>query len=377
MILKQLSKTKTKLIRIGKKMIGPGQPTFVIAEAGVNHNGNIKTAIKLIQAAKEAGADVVKFQTFKAEQVTIKKSPTAAYQKKNVGENNQWKLLRPLELNEKAYPRLLGICKKNNIMFMSTPHGHINSAELLKPIVSVWKIGSGDLTNLPFLEYLGKTKKPIILSTGVAIIEEIKEAVETIESTGNKQLIILQCTSMYPTIPKEANVSAMLDIQKHFPDYPVGFSDHTLGTEAVILAVALGATVVEKHFTLDKNMPGPDQKNSLEPKELKAMVKRIREMESMRPEELEKMVAKIPKVEVLMGSGVKKPFASELETAEIVRKSVVTVKSVKAGEIITKEMLSIKRPEKGGLRPKMLGQIVGKIAKRDIEIDTQVRLGDF
>jgi len=376
MALKRLSDEVESII-IGEKKIGPGEPCFIIAEAGVNHNGNIKIAIKLIQAAKEAGADVVKFQTAKPEQVTIAKSPTAKYQQVNTGETSQLELIRPLLLPESDNPRLVEEAKKAGIMFMSTPHGHVASAKFLIKDVPAWKVGSGDVTNLPFLKYLGTTNKPIILSTGMATIEEIKEAVETIEPTGNKQLIILQCTSMYPTIPEEANVSAMLDIQKHFPDYPVGFSDHTLGTEAVILAVALGATVVEKHFTLDKNMPGPDQKNSLEPDELKLMVKEIREMESMKPDKLEETVAKIPKVKALMGSGVKKPFASELETAEMARKSVVTVKSVKAGEIITKEALSIKRPEKGGLRPKMLGQIVGKIAKRDIEIDTQVRLGDF
>ncbi|KKU14481.1 MAG: N-acetylneuraminate synthase, partial [Microgenomates group bacterium GW2011_GWC2_45_8] len=158
--------------------------TFIIAEAGINHNGDIKIAEKLIYAAAKAGADAVKFQTFKAEQVTTKHSPTAAYQKKNVGEDNQWKLLRPLELQESAYPRLISACSQAKIRFMSTPHGHINSAKFLKPMVKMWKVGSGDLTNLPFLQYLGRTKKPIILSTGMATIAETQEAVKTIESTG-------------------------------------------------------------------------------------------------------------------------------------------------------------------------------------------------
>lgn len=374
---KPLLKSKIKPIKIGKKKVGPGQPCFIIAEAGVNHNGDINLALKLIHAAKKAGADAVKFQTAKPEQVTIAGSPTAKYQQTNTGETNQLELIRPLLLPESDHPRLIEEAKKAEIMFMSTPHGHIASAEFLMADVPAWKIGSGDLTNLPFLEYLGKTNKPIILSTGMATIEEIKEAVEVIESTGNKQLIILQCTSMYPTVPEEANVSAMLDIQKHFPDYPIGFSDHTLGINAVILAVALGAKIVEKHFTLDKNMPGPDQKNSLEPDELRIMIEKIREVESMNKDELDGFVANIPQVKALMGSGVKKPFASELETAKMARKSVVTIMPIKIGEVITEEVLSIKRPEKDGLKPKMISHIIGKKATRDIENDTQIKKDDF
>lgn len=348
-----------KPVIIEGKKIALGQPCLIIAEAGVNHNGQVDLALKLIHAAKEAGADVVKFQTAKPEQVTIAKSPTAKYQQTNTGETNQLELIRPLLLPEADNAALVEEAKKSGIIFMSTPHGHIASAEFLMKDVPAWKTGSGDLTNLEFLKFLGGTKKPIILSTGMATMEEIKEAVATIEGTGNKQIIILQCTSMYPTVPEEANVSAMKDLQKNFPDYPIGYSDHTLGTDAVLLAAALGATVVEKHFTLDKNMPGPDQKNSMEPAELKDLTKRIRN------------------IEILKGNGIKKPFASELETAEMARKSVVTLQPIKAGQVITAAMLSIKRPEKGGLRPKMINQIIGKTAKRDIETDSQIQLGDF
>lgn len=364
-------------IKIVNREIGPGKPCFIIAEAGVNHNGKVDLAIKLIQAAKKAGADVVKFQTAKPEQVTIAKSPTAKYQQTNTGETNQLKLIRPLLLPESDNPKLVEEAKRIGIMFMSTPHGHIASAEFLMNDVPAWKVGSGDLTNLQFLKFLGESKKPIILSTGMANMVEIKEAVKTIESTGNKQIIILQCTSMYPTLPKETNVSAMFDLQKNFPDYPIGYSDHTLGTDAVVLAVALGATVVEKHFTLNKNMPGPDQKNSIEPDELKELVKKIRAVEIMDQSKREKLVAVIPQVKLLMGNGIKKPFASELETAEMARKSVVTVKPIKAGQVITADMLSIKRPERDGLRPKMIKTIIGKTAKRDIETDSQIQSTDF
>jgi len=333
--------------------------TFIIAEAGVNHNGDVKLAEKLIYAAAQAGADAIKFQTFKAEQVTTKHSPTAAYQKKNVGEDNQWKLLRPLELAESAYPKLIAACKKAGIMFMSTPHGHIESAKLLKPMVKIWKVGSGDLTNLPFLKFLGQTKKPIILSTGMATITETKEAVKTIEQTGNKKITILHCTTNYPCPAEEANVSAILDLKQNFPQYPIGYSDHTLGIEAALIAVGYGATVIEKHFTLDRSMPGPDQQNSLEPAELKEMVTKIRLVEKLR------------------GNGKKKPFKSELVIAQMARKAVIALTDIAKGEKFTDKNLTIKRPAKGGLHPKYYWKILGKTAKRDIKADTQIKKTDF
>jgi len=337
---------QVKPIKIGNREIGPGHLCFIIAEAGVNHNGDVTLAEKLVYATAKAGADAVKFQTFKAEQVTTKLSP-------------QWNLLRPLELKESVYPRLIKACNQAGIMFMSTPHGHIDSAKFLEPMVEIWKVGSGDLTNLPFLEYLGKTKKPIILSTGMATIEEIKFAVETIETTGNKNIIILHCTTNYPCPDKEANILAMQDIQKHFPDYPVGFSDHTEGIVAPLIAAAFGATVIEKHFTLDRNLPGPDQKNSLEPQELKEMVAGIR------------------RVPNLLGSGKKEPFPSELTIAEMARKAVIASQDIPAGTKITSAMLTIKRPAKGGLAPEMIKEIIGKAAKRDIQADTQIQATDF
>jgi len=356
-----------KQIKVDNRTIGKNSPCYVIAEAGVNHNGDVNQAIKLIQAAVKAGADAVKFQTFKAEQVTTKKSPTASYQKENVGEDNQWKLLRPLELKESAYPRLIKECKRLDIEFMSTPHGHIDSIKLLNPMVRLWKVGSGDLTNLPFLEYLGKTSKPIILSTGMATISEIKEAVGIIEKTGNKQIVILQCTTSYPCPENEANVAAMLDIQKHNPDYSVGYSDHTMGIEACVLAASIGASVVEKHFTLDKNLPGPDQKNSLEPDELREMIESIKQGKKLNS----------VKTRVLMGSKTKKPLKSELEIAKMTRKSVIAQAEIKKGEEITTDKITIKRPAKGGIHPREYYNIIGKIAKRDIQADTQLKRLDY
>ncbi len=340
---------------------------FIIAEAGVNHNGDINQAVKLIKAAAKAGADAVKFQTFKTENLTTKKSPTAAYQKKNVGKDNQWSLLKPLEIRENDYPRLVKECGKAGIEFMSTPHGHIESVKLLKPMVKQWKVGSGDLTNLPFLKYLGETKQPIILSTGMATIGEIREAVETIEKTGNKQIIILQCITNYPCPDENANVGMMLDIQKHFPEYSVGYSDHTIGIEASILAANLGAKVIEKHFTLDKSLPGPDQKNSLEPDELKKMIDSIRQ----------EIKLDMNKAQVYMGSKHKKPLKSELVIAEMARKSVVAQVDIPTGTIITEKMLTIKRPAKGGFHPREYWNVLRKKAKRDIEADTQLKKGDF
>ncbi|PJA22767.1 N-acetylneuraminate synthase, partial [Candidatus Beckwithbacteria bacterium CG_4_10_14_0_2_um_filter_47_25] len=275
------------------------------------------------------------------------------------GEDNQWKLLRPLELKESVYPRLIKACNQTGIMFMSTPHGHIDSAKFLEPMVSVWKVGSGDLTNLPFLQYLGQTKKPIILSTGMATIAETQEAVKIIEQTGNKKITILHCTTNYPCPPEEANVSAILDLQKHFKKYPIGYSDHTLGIEAALIAVGYGATVIEKHFTLSRTMTGPDQQNSLEPAELKNMVEKIRLVEKLR------------------GSGKKEPFKSELIIAQMARKAVIALTDITKGAKFTAKNLTIKRPAKGGLHPKFYWKILGKTAQRNITADSQIKKTDF
>lgn len=351
---------QTKIIKISNKLIGPNQPVFIIAEAGVNHNGRVDLAKKLILEAKKTGADAIKFQTFKAEEVTLASSPAAGYQKKNTGIDNQLKLLKSLELNDKNHLILKRLASKNKIIFISTPHGHIASSQRLTKLgVPAFKVGSGDITNLPFLEDLGKRGKPIILSTGMATIKEIKEAVRTIEKIGNKQIIILQATTEYPCLPQNTNISAILDLKKHFPEYPIGFSDHTQGFEADILAVGFGARVIEKHFTLDKNLPGPDHKASLNPEEFSAMVKSIRTAEMM------------------IGSGKKIPCNEELEFAPIVRKSIVTITNIKKGQKITDKMISVKRPAKGGLSPKYWHKIIGKISAKNIQINKQLKIGDW
>ena len=345
-------------MKIKNKEIGPGKPCFIIAEAGVNHNGDITLAEKLILAAAEAGADAVKFQTFRAEQVVTKKASTVAYQKRNTDKDYQIDLLKPLELPESAYPRLIRACEKTGVMFLSTPHGHIESAKFLLDKVPAWKVASGDLTNNPFLTYLGQTGKPIILSTGYATIEEIKEAVGVIEKTNNRRLIILHCVSNYPCPAEEANVAAVLDLMKHFPQYLVGYSDHTMGIEADIIAVAYGATVIEKHITLDRSMPGPDQKNSLEPTQFKQMVNSVRLTEK------------------LIGNGLKVPQPGELQNKPVARRSIVAAEDIKKGVIITEAMLTIKRPGTG-IEPKMLKQIIGKKAAREIKTDELLKSDDW
>ena len=358
-ILQDLLNFKAKDIKIGDKAIGYNQPLYFIAEAGVNHNGDIKLALKLIEEAKKCGADAIKFQTFKAEQVCLPNSPTPEYQKKNTGADNQWKLLRPLELEEKYYPILIKKAKQLKIDFLSTPHGHIDSVKFLKKIgIPAFKVGSGDITNLPLLSFLAKQDKPILLSTGTADLKEIKEAIEVIDKQKGK-VIILHCNTNYPTPDKEANVSAILDLYRNFPDKLVGYSDHTVKTESLIAAAALGAVIIEAHFTLDKKLPGPDHKASFNPLELKNAIKMIRQTEK------------------IIGDGYKKPTAGELKMAPMVRKSITTTKKIKKREKFTEKNLSIRRPEKGGIKPKFWNKIMGKKAVKNFSADIQLKKEDY
>lgn len=351
---------KAKNIKIANKFVGEGKPIFIIAEAGVNHNGKLELAKKLIIQAKKAGADAIKFQTFKAEEVTLSSCPTAPYQKQKGGINTQFELLKSLELTDKDFRLLRSLADKVGIIFLATPHGHIMSAQRLKAFkIPAFKVGSGDLTNTPFLEYLGRQKKPIILSTGMATISEIQKAIRTIKKTSNKKVVILHTTTEYPCSLLDANVSAILDLKKNFPNYLIGFSDHTQGFEADILAVGLGTSVIEKHFTLDKNLPGPDHKASLTPEEFTQMVRAIRIAEKMK------------------GSGQKIPCKKERELATILRKSVVSIKYIRKGQKITADFLSVKRPLRGGLPPRMLAKILGKRATQDIPANKQLKKGDW
>lgn len=343
-----------KDIKIGGKLIGENKTPFVIAEAGVNHNGDLETALKLVDAAAEAGADAIKFQTFKAEQVVIGAGQMALYQKKNLGkEESQIEMLRKLELDENFYKIIIKRCQEKGLVFLSTPHGGFESVDFLQKIkVPAFKFGSGDLTNLPVLEYAAKFGKPVILGTGMATLVEVQNAIKTIKKTGNDQIIVLHCTTNYPCPADEVNLRALITMKEKLPVL-VGYSDHTLGIDVPIMAVTLGACVIEKHFTLDKNMVGPDHKASLEPTELKAMIQKIKA------------------TEIILGSPIKKPNQSELAMTKTVRKSLVSLKAIKKGEKFTEENLGIKRPGTGQA-PKNYSKLLGKIAKRDIPTDTLI-----
>ena len=344
-------------IKIGKKVIGERKPCFIIAEAGVNHNGDIKLAKKLIDVAKKTGADAVKFQTFKAENVVTETAKMAEYQRKNIGsKKSQLAIIKELELDYENFIKLKKYCDRKKIIFLSTPHSE-DAIDFLEPLVPAYKIGSGDLTNLPFLEKIAKKKKPIILSTGMANLLEVKEAVKTISKEGNNKIILLHCTTNYPCPLAEVNLRAMLTLKKEF-NLPVGYSDHTLGILVPIMAVAMEAKVIEKHFTLNKNLPGPDHKASLEPRELEEMVKLVREAEKV------------------LGRGIKKPTKSEEKIKKVVRKSIVAKTDIRKGSKITKDMLVIKRPGTG-IEPRYLGRVVGKIARKDIKKDTLIKFSDL
>ena len=340
-------------IRIEDKLIGEEEPCFIIAEAGVNHNGSVELAKKLIDAAKDAGADAVKFQTFKAESVVVKDAQKAEYQKETTGEGSQYEMIKKLELAEEDFRELADYAEKKDIMFLSSPFDK-ESVDLLHELdVPAFKVGSGEITNLPLLRYIAKKEKPIILSTGMSTLGEIEEALDVIRSEGVEDIILLHCVSNYPARIEDVNLRAMGTLKQAFK-LPVGFSDHTLGITAPIAAVALGACVIEKHFTLDRNLPGPDHKASLEPDELKKMVKAIKE------------------VEKALGNGIKKPTKEEKEIKKAARKSIVAKVDISKGTIITEDMLDVKRPGTG-IEPKYLKFIIGRKAKEDIKKDDVIR----
>lgn len=341
-----------KIITIGGKKVGYNQKCYIIAEAGVNHNGRLDLALKMIDAAKRAGADAVKFQTFKAGQVVIPKGRMAKYQRENIGKTkSQLEMLKKLELNEKFYKPIINLCKKRKITFISTPHGGFESVDFLQSLdTPVFKFGSGDLNNLPVLQYAAKFHKPMILGTGMSTLKEVKEAIDCIKKLGNKKIIVLHCTSNYPCPLDEVNLRAMQTMMKKL-DVLVGYSDHTLGINVSVMAVALGACVIEKHFTLDRNMQGLDHKASIEPEELKEMIKQIRN------------------VKEILGSPIKKPNKSEMLMIKTIRKSIVSLRDIKKGEKFTKENIGIKRPGTR-LAPKYYFEILGKISRKNIKKDS-------
>jgi N-acetylneuraminate synthase/N,N'-diacetyllegionaminate synthase len=338
-----------ELIKIRDKVIGTGQPCFIIAEAGVNHNGQLKLAKKLVDAAVTAGADAVKFQTFIAEGVVSADAKIADYAKKNIGNDmKQIDMLKNCELNYDEFILLKEYCDKKNIIFLSTPHS-FDAIDFLEDLVPAYKFSSGDLTNIPALQYAAKKGKPMILGTGMATLEEVRQAINAITSIGNTHIIVLHCTTNYPCLLEDVNLRAMQTIQQEL-DCLVGYSDHTLGLLVPPLAVALGATILEKHFTLDKKLPGPDHTASLVPNELTQMIRKIKEAEK------------------ILGKSEKKPTESEKTIMTMVRKSIVAGKNFKKGEVIQKEMLMIKRPGTG-ISPADIEKIIGKKTKQAITID--------
>lgn len=346
-----------KSVRVGSFTIGAKQPVFIIAEAGVNHNGDIEMAKRLIDEAKAAGADAVKFQTFKAENLNTRTAPKSTYHVETTGAKGSWfDLLKTQELDAKAHQILIDHCRKKGILFLSTPYDE-ESADLLDKLgVAAFKVASTDANNIPLLIHLAKTQKPVLLSTAMCTLAEVKESVQALAKAGCKELVLYHCTANYPTKLEDCNLRAMMTLSKEF-DVPVGYSDHIPDEYVPVAAVAMGAVSYEKHFTLDKNLPGPDHRASLEPKELAEMVRLIRQTEK------------------LLGSEEKRPLACEAENRVKLRKSVVARKDLRKGERLTLANLCVKRPAKG-LAPKYFAQLLGKRVKRDMTADDFILLKD-
>lgn len=340
-------------IKIGKNIIGENQPTFIIAEAGVNHNGDIELAKKLIIAAKHAGADCVKFQTFTAENVVTKIAPKAEYQLKVTDPSeSQVSMLKKLELPSSEYPSLIKLCEELDIMFLSTPY-NFSDVDLLESCgVVAYKLASIHCTELPMVEYVAKTHKPLFLSTGLATLSDVVSAAKIFRDAGNDQLVLLQCTTDYPARPEETNLRAMYTIQQSTGAI-VGYSDNSGTTDKCIYAVAAGAKVVEKHFTLDKNFLGPDHSSSANPEEFSDMVKSIR------------------MVEIILGDGEKKITPYEKRNQIAMKRSLVSTRLISSGTVLTKDCLTFKRPATG-LAPNAWYEVIGKRARVDIPQDTTI-----
>jgi sialic acid synthase SpsE len=342
---------------------------FIIAEAGVNHNGSLALALQLIDTAAECGAHAIKFQTFRADQVVTIDGKMANYQKRNLGKDlPQREMIKEIELQEQWYPTLIKRCREKNIIFLSTPHGGKPSVDLLQSYkIPAFKFGSGDLTNLPLLEYTAKLDKPMLISTGMANLAEVKEAVDCIKKCGNEQILIFHCTTDYPCAPQYVNLRCMQTLADELR-LLVGYSDHTLGHTTSCLAVALGASMIEKHITLDRRMTGPDHVASAEPKEFKELIKLLKGLPRNYSQVSDQLNLDQNEVEVLMGSAKKEPQIPELQYLSVARKSIVSAQPIKAGEVFTEENLTIKRPG-NGIQPKYLPNILGRIAKFDIAQD--------
>lgn len=338
-------------------MIKKNQQVLIIAEAGVNHNGDRGMAFSLVDAAAEAGADYVKFQTFQASGLVSFNAPKAEYQLRSTDAGqSQYEMLKQLELSREMHEELISRCRAKRIDFMSTAFDPASLDLLLALGIGIIKIPSGDLTNLPMLRRIGGIGIPVILSTGMANLGEIEAAIDILERSGlvRSQITVMHCSTEYPAPISEVNLKAMCAIREAF-GVAVGYSDHTAGIEIAVAAVAMGATVIEKHFTLDRNLPGPDHRASLEPKELKEMVTAIRN------------------VELALGDGIKRPGPSEIRNIKVARKSLVASQPIKAGEKFSFKNLTAKRPGTG-VSPMRWDEVIGRVAKRDFAADELIEL---
>lgn len=345
-------------VKIGDRFIGQEEPVFIIAEAGVNHNGDINMAKELIDIAKEAGADAVKFQTFKTENIILPSAPKAAYHIETTGNEQSWfDLLKSQELSESDHQQLINYCENKGIMFLSTAYDK-ESVDLLDELgIAAFKVASTDANNIDLLRCMAKKERPILLSTAMCALEEVKESVEAIKEQGNNDIVLFHCTANYPAKLEDSNLKAMITLQKEF-NILVGYSDHVSGYINPIAAVAMGAVSYEKHFTLDKNLPGPDHRASLDPDELKRLVSDIRS------------------TEVALGRAEKRALNCEQENRKKLRKSVVTSCDIDAGAMVDASMFCAKRPGTG-LSPKHIDLIAGKKTKVSLKKDTIVNLDHF
>ncbi len=336
-------------IKIDGRFLGEGESCFIVAEVGVNHNGSVDMAKRLIDAAKDSGADAVKFQAFKAEKLVTKYAEKSDYQKETTSSKSQYDMLKKLELTDKEIIELFRYASKKGIIFLSSAFDK-ESVDLLNRLgIPAFKVPSGEITNFPLLAYIAEKKKPIILSTGMSTMNEIKEALTVVRKMGVTDIVLLHCVTSYPAKTEEANLR-VIEVWKQSFGLPIGFSDHTLGIIAPITAVALGAVLIEKHLTLNKTLPGPDQRASLEPSGFKEMVRNVREIEKA------------------LGDGVKRPTEEEEKIKKVVRRSVVAKVKIGKGKIITQDMLDFKRPGIG-LEPKDVDKVIGMKAKQNIMPD--------
>lgn len=328
---------------------------FIIAEAGVNHNGSFELAKQLVDKAVWAGADCIKFQTFNSKNLVSKNAQKAEYQKKTTDSSeSQLDMLKKLELSKEQFVELRDYCNQKGIMFLSTPFD-LESIDFLASIgVKTWKIPSGEITNYPFLRAIGKRKESVIMSTGMCTLDEVRDAVKVLKQFGTTDITLLHCTTEYPAPFDSVNLKAMLTLQNEF-GFKVGYSDHTNGIEIPVAAVAMGASVIEKHFTLDKNMDGPDHRASLEPAELYKMIRSIRD------------------VEIVLGDGVKRPSEIEKKNMAIARKSIVAACGIKKGEVLSEENLTTKRPG-NGINPMHWDSVVGTKAVHDFFADDLIEV---